>query len=562
MGKKKTLGGEESADGFGGLDHQANAAAMTAQGFFQSPPPMPGFPPGGAPPPPPTLGYPAAPPPPTLGCPAAPPPPTLGFPGAPPPPTLGFPGMQTAPLLSAQCSAPPGAQCAAPPTPLIGAPGLPPGFPHATMQMQMPGFPGQLSAEALQHLRAQAGVMPQFAGNLIQMQASAAQSAQDNIPAAFRKKLSPPDPSMLSPGQGATHPGMVPTAMTSPAMGNTVVAVNPVAMMANPLGNPAAMPAANPLGAPSAANMAANPLLAIAMQQQQMMSMQQQQIDPTAALLANPAAAALVDPMVAMAARSGSAIAQQMLRNALQNAMNPGAAPAPVKPEPVAAPQSSAPDPDVVELFDHFNIDPRHMERFLGLMERRKDTFEGDMLKLWELCEQARSPEGMFVSKMREMEKGIFIGKTVPDKELQEMSKKFKLDSEAESKLSDVLAKYPPDERREKMQELSRHLETSSRPSAMVMMSLKKLGENLPLGRPGPSAPGCYLDKLKKGEVDERGDDRREKARDRGGDRDRDSGRKKDGWNPRENSRDRGKGRDKSRDRRRSRDRSRGRSRS
>merc|ERR1712050_414517 len=100
---------------------------------------------------------------------------------------------------------------------------------------------------------------------------------------------------------------------------------------------------------------------------------------------------------------------------------------------------------------------------------------------------------------MREMEKGIFIGKTIPDAELQTMSKKFKLDHEAESKLSDVLAKYGPEQRKEKMEELERHLETSSRPSAMVMMSLKKLAEGLSLGRPAAPVPGSWADKQKRG---------------------------------------------------------------
>merc|ERR1712194_339723 len=98
-----------------------------------------------------------------------------------------------------------------------------------------------------------------------------------------------------------------------------------------------------------------------------------------------------------------------------------------------------AKDPDIVELFDHFQIDTRHLDRFCRSMEKRPETFEGDMLKIWELCEQARSPEGMLVSKIKEMEDGIFVGKTVPDKALMEMTKKFKLDKEAESKLCDVL---------------------------------------------------------------------------------------------------------------------------
>merc|ERR1719263_1127034 len=151
-----------------------------------------------------------------------------------------------------------------------------------------------------------------------------------------------------------------------------------------------------------------------------------------------------------------------------------------------------AKDPDIVELFDNFQIDTRHLERFCRSMEKRPETFEGDMLKIWELCEQARSPEGMLVSKIKEMEDGIFVGKTVPDKELTALSKKFKLDKPAESKLSDVLAKYDKERRKEYMEEIDQHLATSARPSAMVMMFLKKLGTGQSLGKPGRVAPGSW----------------------------------------------------------------------
>merc|ERR1719335_1741869 len=151
-----------------------------------------------------------------------------------------------------------------------------------------------------------------------------------------------------------------------------------------------------------------------------------------------------------------------------------------------------AKDPDIVELFDHFQIDTRHLDRFCRSMEKRPETFEGDMLKIWELCEQARSPEGMLVSKIKEMEDGIFVGKTVPDAKLNELSKKYKLDKPAESKLSDVLAKYDKDRRREYLEDLDAHLATSARPSAMVMMFLKKLGTGQPLGKVGKIAPGSY----------------------------------------------------------------------
>merc|ERR1719487_2185936 len=201
-------------------------------------------------------------------------------------------------------------------------------------------------------------------------------------------------------------------------------------------------------------------------------------------------------------------------------AMPPKPKPKPVEEEDPNRPRTSnelAKDPDIVELFDHFQIDTRHLDRFCRSMEKRPETFEGDMLKIWELCEQARSPEGMLVSKIKEMEDGIFVGKTVPDAELTALSKKYKLDKPAESKLSDVLAKYDKERRREYMDELDAHLATSARPSAMVMMFLKKLGTGQSLGKPGKVAPGSYAARQQQSERGRRGGGDR-----RGGDRDRD----------------------------------------
>merc|ERR1719499_84211 len=257
------------------------------------------------------------------------------------------------------------------------------------------------------------------------------------------------------------------------------------------------------------------------------------------------------NPLLAMTASSNPMMAMAMM-GATANAGGIAgniAVPKPAEPKQEQKPQeSSAPDPDIVELFDHFHIDPRHLSRFSGLMDKRQETFAGDMLKLWELLEQARSPEGMLVSKMREMETGTFIGKTVPDEMLIAVSKKFRLDAPAEAKLSDVLAKYDPERRKEYMKEVEKHLETSAKPSATVMMLLKKLGEGLPLGKPGPPAPGCYLDRQKRDNDDRRrprDKDYRPRspgARDKDRDRDR-----------RDRSRDRDRDRD-DRDRKSSRD--------
>lgn len=200
-------------------------------------------------------------------------------------------------------------------------------------------------------------------------------------------------------------------------------------------------------------------------------------------------------------------------------------------------------DPDVQELCDHFNIEERHVVKLGELMKSRQDTFEGDMLKLWEELERARVPNGMLVVTMREMENGRFIGKGT-HKDLNDLCERHKLDETATSKLGDILARYEEDRRQEYMREVDRHLEVSSRPSAMVMMLLKKLGNGESLGKPGAPAPGSLADreaKKKSGDASERGDrDRSDRGRDRDrGDRDRDRERDRGDRGDRERSRSR-----------------------
>merc|ERR1712183_260950 len=137
------------------------------------------------------------------------------------------------------------------------------------------------------------------------------------------------------------------------------------------------------------------------------------------------------------------------------------------------------------------------------------------------------------------------------------ISKKYKLDKPAESKLSDVLAKYDKERRKEYMEEIEGHLAVSARPSAMVMMLLKKLGTGQSLGKPGRVAPGSYAAKMeaerkggggrRDGDRGDRDGDRRDRSRSRG-DRDRDRYRDiKDSG--RESGRDWDRGGDRDRDR-------------
>jgi len=226
------------------------------------------------------------------------------------------------------------------------------------------------------------------------------------------------------------------------------------------------------------------------------------------------------------------------------------------RPQGGTAAQSEPPistmiDPDVQELCDYFHIEERHARRLSDIMKNRQKTFVEDMERLYDVLERANSPAGLLVVKMREMEEGTFVGKVTADKELAALSKKHRLDDQAESKLADILARYDEERRREYLVEIERHLEVSSRPSAMAMMLLRKLGEGQPLGRPGPPAPGSYIDKQQR---EQRGGSDRGSGGDRGGGRDRDRSRDRRGGD-RDRDRDRRGDRDRDKDRDRDRDR-------
>mmetsp|Transcript_21244 Transcript_21244/g.26202 ORF Transcript_21244/g.26202 Transcript_21244/m.26202 type:complete len:295 (+) Transcript_21244:32-916(+) len=205
-------------------------------------------------------------------------------------------------------------------------------------------------------------------------------------------------------------------------------------------------------------------------------------------------------------------------------------------------------DPDVFELCDYFHIEERHARRLNDIMKNRQETFVADMERLYDVLERANSPAGLLVVKMREMEEGTFVGKVKADKDLAAVSKKYKLDEQAESKLADILARYDDARRKEYLIEIERHLEVSNRPSAMAMLLLRKLGEGQSLGKPGPAAPGSYLDNAQRaarGEPTRSGRPRDDK----GGQGDRKSPRKSP-RRSREREKDRDRRRSRSRDRR------------
>lgn len=262
---------------------------------------------------------------------------------------------------------------------------------------------------------------------------------------------------------------------------------------------------------------------------------------PTNSLFAN----------LGLAANHPALLAQAMLQNP---ALAAGLA---VASRPTPRIESDMIDPDCQELCDHFNIEERHARRLSDLMKKRHDTFVEDLERLYDVLERATSPAGLLVVKMREMEEGRFVGRVKADKELAAMCKKFKLDDQAETKLAHIMSRYDDEKRKTYMGELETHLATSNKPSAMVMMLLRKLGNGEPLGRVGPVAPGSYADKVRSGLIKdgkESSEKDKDKDRDRRGDGDRRSRSKdrgRDSKRQRERSGERQRERSRSRERRR-----------
>lgn len=201
---------------------------------------------------------------------------------------------------------------------------------------------------------------------------------------------------------------------------------------------------------------------------------------------------------------------------------------------------------EIQELCEHFGITGEHVDRLRRLLRKRMEKngragFESDLAKLWEVMELARRPDSMLIVKMREMETGVFVGKTKPSGALLELVKKYRLDEEASSKLAEVLA-LRQETIDEDLRQIEKHLAVSGKPSAAAMMLLPKLRAAGPLEDPRqPPAQGSFAE--------------RDRDKDRERERDRDRGRHRD--QDREHDRDRHRRRSRS-DCKRSRSRDRG----
>lgn len=156
--------------------------------------------------------------------------------------------------------------------------------------------------------------------------------------------------------------------------------------------------------------------------------------------------------------------------------------------------QAATLEPEVTELAHHFKLDERIARDLDMQMKRRKLTIEDDMKAIWEILEGARNPAGLLRVKIRELEEGTFRGTATPDRDVEELSRKFGLDAQASAKLAEVLSKR--EDRKRDIKQISKHLELSNKPSSLVSMMLKDLRNGVQVKDPEyPAAVGSYAHK-------------------------------------------------------------------
>merc|ERR1719203_903350 len=146
------------------------------------------------------------------------------------------------------------------------------------------------------------------------------------------------------------------------------------------------------------------------------------------------------------------------------------------KPAPPPAPVSNEIDSEVRELGDYFNIEERWVKRLNETMKKRQDTKSQDIAKLYEVLERARSPTGLLTVKIGEMECGQFVGKIKPDKDVERLARKFKLDDHVTSRLTELAVRRKAS-KEEDLDRIEQHLRYCKRPSAMATLLAGKLLE-------------------------------------------------------------------------------------
>lgn len=190
------------------------------------------------------------------------------------------------------------------------------------------------------------------------------------------------------------------------------------------------------------------------------------------------------NPMMMMAGMMAGAMSQNCMGSKEQSAAADEPSSAPSSPGSDCMPNfceseenyEGPMDADVRKLGEHFNIEERWVLRLDELMRRRRDTQEQDLAKLYEVLEQARSPTGLLVAKLGEMECGQFVGKVKPDRNIERVATRYKLDARVVSRLTELRVRRKKTAS-EDLNRLEQHMSLCKRPSATATLLIGKLLE-------------------------------------------------------------------------------------
>jgi len=166
-----------------------------------------------------------------------------------------------------------------------------------------------------------------------------------------------------------------------------------------------------------------------------------------------------------------------------------------------AAPRHYDIDPDIQEFAYTFNIDPGLTQKLNDIMmEERRRTWEQDLARLYEILNDAHTPAAMLNLKIRDMEKGTFVGKAQCQASVRVLCKKHRLDKGASTKLEEAMAMREAmgKDVEKDLHMLDEHLEASNAPSKLVSMKLDSLRKGYNVGHcvysretvPGNQGPG------------------------------------------------------------------------
>lgn len=214
----------------------------------------------------------------------------------------------------------------------------------------------------------------------------------------------------------------------------------------------------------------------------------------------------------------------KLATGSLDNAVASNAQVGDIPPPPPPPEGGPRVDPDIADLCEHYEIEDRVMHILNDAMKLRQETFSTDILGLWESLATARSPAGLLMAKVRMMKDGSFVGKVDPPPEVKKVIEKYRLDEDARTKLTDFICKRPKTAK-EDLFEIERRLETSGKPSAVVMTMIVALQKGSKLPEMRAAAPHRDFGELKKGgSAAASGKDSKDSS---GKDRDRDRDRRK-----------------------------------